>query len=315
MKLPKSLNNLFLLSILSLFFIAAVANSSFAGSKKGGYLGVFLEKVDDELREAIDYKGEGAYVEDVVEDSPADKAGMKAGDIIIEYEGNKIEDSEQLRKLIRKSSSGDKVKLVVVRDGKNKKLKAELAERKKFDKELFIVSPGAKKIKKIYKHGGNIIIDGMDNRGFLGVKLQSMSEQLAEYFGVKGGALVGDVVKDSPAEKAGIKAGDVLTEFDGRRVEDDDDLRYFIGKTVPGDEVVIAANRKGTEKKFTVKLGECPQGCKIIRCGDFHDGDIDIDFDIEDIEEHLKDLPLDIEHFEEDGEHRIKIKVQTSDEG
>lgn len=302
-----------LITVVTVFIIAAVTNTGISGPKGGGFLGVYLADVDDDLREAIDYKGDGAYVEDVTDDSPAEKAGLEAGDIIIDFNGKTVKNSEQLRDLVQKTAPGEKVKIAVIRDGKKKTLKAELGERKKGDKKIIIMSKDGKKDHIVW-HDGNMIITGDSDRGFLGVKLQGMSDQLAEYFGVKGGALIGEVVKDSPAEKAGLKAGDIIVEFAGRRVDDDDDLRYFIGKTKPEEETEIVVNRKGKEQKFQVKLEKCSNECKAFNYHGFKDGDFDFDFDfdLENLEEHLKDLPLEIEHFDtDDGKKEIRVKVKT----
>lgn len=314
MKLSKLNVNYLLLTVVSIFIIAAVTNPGVAGPKGGGFLGVYLANIDDELKEAIDYKGAGAYVEDVADDSPADKAGLEAGDIIIDFNGKKVKNCDQLRKLIGKTAPGEKVKILVVRDGKKETLKAELGERKEADKKMIIVSPGGKKMKNMYWHDSKKIMSCDVKRGFLGVKLQDMSDQLEDYFGVKGGALIVEVVKDSPAEKAGLKAGDIIVEFDGRRVDDDDDLRYFICKTEPEKEAEIIVNRKGKEQKFQVKLGECSNQCKTIKMHGFHGGDFDIDIDLENLEKHLQDLPVEIEQFElEDGGKEIRVTVKTEE--
>ena len=311
MKLKKFKVSYLLAAVISIFMIAALTNNGAAGPKGGGFLGVYLEDFDDDLREAIDYKGEGAYVEDVVDDSPAEKAGIEAGDIIIEFNGKEVEDAGRLRKMIGKSEPGTKVKFTVVRDGKKKTLKAELGERKEMEKRMFIVSPGGKKKHIVWKDA-DMIFSGGSDRGFLGVKLQEMPDQLAEYFGVEDGALIGEVVKDTPAEKAGLKAGDVIVKFDSRRVDDKDDLHYFMGKTEPEDEVEIIVNRKGKEQKFKVKLGECPNKCNLINMQGLHDGDIDFDFDLdhlEDLDEHLKDIQ--IEFDTDDGKKETWIKLKT----
>jgi len=314
MKLSKLNINYLLLTVVSIFIIAAVTNPGVAGPKGGGFLGVYLADIDDELKEAIDYMGDGAYVENVADDSPAEKAGLEAGDVIIEFDGQKVKDSDQLRQIIGEAAPGGKVKIMVIRDGKKKTLKAELGERKEVDKKMIIMSSGGKKMKHMFRQDCDMIMSCDVNRGFLGVKLQDMSGQLEEYFGVKGGALIGEVVKDSPAEKAGLKAGDIIVEFSGRRVDDDKDLKYFIGKTEPEEEVEVVVNRKGKEQKFQVKLGKCTSECKKIKMHGFHDGDFDIDIDLENLEKHFKDLPVEIEQFElEDGGKEIRVKVKTEE--
>lgn len=98
--------------------------------------------------------------------------------------------------------------------------------------------------------------DSDEDRGFLGVHIQDLSGQLAEYFGVKEGVLVTEVIKDTPADKIGMKAGDVIIEFRNREVENCDDLRYLVRKTKLDQEVEIKVMRDRQVMTFTTKLEE-----------------------------------------------------------
>ncbi|MDI6809844.1 MAG: PDZ domain-containing protein [Candidatus Eisenbacteria bacterium] len=99
-----------------------------------------------------------------------------------------------------------------------------------------------------------------EDGGYLGVILDELTPQLHEYFDVPDslGVLIKGVQKDSPAEKAGIKAGDVILSIDGKKVSDVARAQRLIRKQDPGDEVVVAVSRKGVKKEFKVKLGEAP---------------------------------------------------------
>jgi serine protease Do len=98
-------------------------------------------------------------------------------------------------------------------------------------------------------------------RGWLGVQVQGMDEDLAKSFGLKDehGALVSDVVSGSPAAKAGLKAGDVIVSADGRSVADGDALTHTVSSKAPGATMEIAAIRDGAEKNFTVHLDAFPE--------------------------------------------------------
>ncbi len=97
-------------------------------------------------------------------------------------------------------------------------------------------------------------------RGWLGVTIQNLTPELAKSFGVKEekGALVTDVMQDSPAGKAGMKRGDLIVEFDGKPVEDTTGLRNMVADTVPGKAVLIKVIRQGKEETLTVTTGELP---------------------------------------------------------
>ncbi len=105
-----------------------------------------------------------------------------------------------------------------------------------------------------------IISDGKVTRGYLGVMIQPVTPELAKEFKLSqnSGALVGDVTKDSPAEKAGLKEGDVITEFNGKKVTDSRHLRLMVSQTAPEAKAQVKAIRDGKEQSFTVKLDELP---------------------------------------------------------
>ncbi len=102
-----------------------------------------------------------------------------------------------------------------------------------------------------------LVADGKVSRGLLGVMIQSVDEDLAQAFGLKEakGAVVSEVTKDSPAEKAGVLAGDIVVGFNGRDVEDHDDLRLKVAGTAPGTKAKLKVLRDGKEKEFEVTLG------------------------------------------------------------
>ncbi len=105
-----------------------------------------------------------------------------------------------------------------------------------------------------------LVSAGRVARGFLGVGLQSLTPELAERFDLKdqSGALVTAVQQGTPAEKAGFEAGDVITEFNGRKVEDSRQLRLMVSQTAPKTDVQFQVLRDGKEKKFEVTLAELP---------------------------------------------------------
>jgi serine protease Do len=101
---------------------------------------------------------------------------------------------------------------------------------------------------------------GKVTRGWLGVSIQNLTTDLANSFGAKDnkGVLVSDVVPDSPAGKAGLKPGDILLEFEGKKTEVPSDLQRAVGLATPGQDVKVKVWRDGGERTMEVKIGEAP---------------------------------------------------------
>ena len=113
----------------------------------------------------------------------------------------------------------------------------------------------------------SLISDGKVTRGYLGVMIQDLNPTLAKKFGVEGksGALVGDVSAKSPAEKAGLESGDVITEFGGKAVTDSRHLKLQVARVRPGENVDVKLLRDGKEKALTVNVGELPGSEKVAK--------------------------------------------------
>jgi serine protease Do len=107
---------------------------------------------------------------------------------------------------------------------------------------------------------GRLISDGKVTRGYLGVKIQSLTPELATKLKLSGqtGAVVSEVTRNSPAEKAGLKKNDVLIEFDGKSVTDSRHLRLIVAEKPPGSSVSVKVFRDGKEQTLTVELGTLP---------------------------------------------------------
>ena len=108
----------------------------------------------------------------------------------------------------------------------------------------------------------SIVREGKVTRGYLGIQLApEISQSMAKAFGLKerGGALVDDVMPNSPAAKAGFEPGDVITEFNGRKVPDSRQLRLWVSQTAPNTKVNLKIVREGKEQKITAALGELPK--------------------------------------------------------
>jgi membrane-associated protease RseP (regulator of RpoE activity) len=206
---------------------------------RGGHLGVSVKDVDPSVQGRS-----GAIVEEVREGSAAEKAGIRAGDVIAEFDGERVRGVRHLTRLVSETPEGRSVKAVVERDGKRVELTVtpESSAMAYGGRDLELVVPpmrferlpGVEKElrreleRSLPREGtwsfrgrpGEVFGFRMNERGRLGVSVQPLEGQLAEYFGTSNGVLVNSVEKDSPAAKAGLKAGDVVTAVNGRAVSD-----------------------------------------------------------------------------------------------
>ncbi|MGD9548556.1 MAG: PDZ domain-containing protein [Candidatus Krumholzibacteriia bacterium] len=226
-----------------------------------GYLGVSLQDLTPSMAKALQLGDrQGVLVNDVMEDSPAEKAGLQDGDVILEFAGRAIEDNGDLTKAVRKTEPGEKVEVVVLRDGEEKTFEVTVGEHegmtwfmedgKKFDLE------GLKNLENFHVFSG-----GAEDRGFLGIHMEDLSPQLGDYFGVQDGegVLLTEVVAEGPAEKAGLKAGDVIMKVGDERIASTADLHEAMADTEPDQEIELTVKREGKDKSFKVTLGEAPE--------------------------------------------------------
>ena len=227
------------------------------------FMGINMEDLTKEIIERFDYpKKTGVLVTDIVGDSAAEKYGLKKDDIIYSFAGEKVSSSEQLADLVREKKPGDEVEIVFYRDGKKKEMKVELGERT-YDVVSMDWSKYGDAIKQYAKAaalaGKNAYIFGRDwhmSRGRLGLVLKDLDEDLAPYFDVKPGegVLVMDVMEDSPAEKAGVKSGDVVVTISGKDVSGVDGFLDEVYQCTGEDEVELGIVRKGDKMKVALDV-------------------------------------------------------------
>jgi serine protease Do len=188
----------------------------------------------------------------VVEDSPAFEAGIKREDVILVFNGKKVDDSEELIRQVREVSPGDKAELLIVWDGKEKSISVILGKAPKDKLNVLEYFPEHKKF-KTYSYSFPPF-SGVR----IGVKVQDLSEQLGEYFGAEDGqgALITEVDEEGSAYKAGLRAGDVIVKVNDKAIEDVDDLEDAISEKEKGDMVEIKVIRDHKPKNFTVEVEE-----------------------------------------------------------
>jgi serine protease Do len=260
----------------------------FTLNARGGQIGVIVDDLTADQRKTLgDVRG--ARIEDVDQDSPASKAGLREGDIVVEVDGERIRSARHFSRLIEETPDGQSVKLGYVRDG-NRQTVDITPERRAFawgfDNDLIgrevargmrDLEPRLRELQPLWR---DFRFDGpafdfdfgnrwmmQSGRSRLGVQLESLSGQLAEYFGVKdGGVLIAGVTKDSPAEKAGLKAGDVITAVDGDSVRDYDDLVSELRDKSGDVSIGIVRDKKQSTVKATIEQPQ-PRARRPLRPG------------------------------------------------
>ena len=235
--------------ILTLFMAASMILSADALAAKKGWLGVTIKSVNEDVKEDWELSvDKGVLVTYVIDDSPADEAGIKKGDVILKYEGRSVRYTDELIEYVRKTPPGEKAKIEIDRNGKPKKFEVEIEKNRK---RVVIDRFGDG------DHGFTFYSDDNES-GFLGVDMYDLTDGLREYFDVEDdeGVLIVNVIEDSPAEKAGFKSGDIIVKVDKRVIEDSDDLRKAISKHEPDEKVKIEYIRNKKKSSKTVKLGE-----------------------------------------------------------
>jgi serine protease Do len=224
----------------------------------GGFLGIGGLDISPERAKALNLKEErGVEVSSLTENGPAAKAGIKEGDVVLEYNGQPVEGTAQFQRLVRETPPGRQVKITVWRAGAAQTLTATVGE----NRQATIITPG---------DGWNFSmpeIPTMPNieiprfqmsaqNPMLGIVGESLAQedQLAEFFGVQEGVLVRSVKKGSAAEKAGIKAGDVITKVDESKVGSSAEITHVLRslKSKKTFSVTVVRNRK--EMPLTVTM-------------------------------------------------------------
>ncbi|MEZ0230011.1 MAG: PDZ domain-containing protein [Planctomycetota bacterium] len=203
-----------------------LASASRALAADGGYLGIYLEDETSASR--------GAYVEDVAPDSPAEKAGIRRGDLITSWNGDKTTNSHALIDKLTKAGPGDQATIRLSRDEWEKEVKVTLGRREG-------ASHSSEKKPEAPKG------ETSGERGFLGAYLKANPEG--------NGAYVDGVVADSPAAKAGLKKGDIVIAADGQSIKEYTVFQDFLKNTKPGQKLALRVTREGWDREVQVTLG------------------------------------------------------------
>jgi serine protease Do len=257
-------------------------------SKKQGWLGVGIQDVTPKFAREHELKiKEGAYINEIVDDSPADSAGLKKGDVVVDFNGKKIETSEDLTDAVRDTKPGTKATVKINRSGENKTIAVNIGKNK-MRTPFAIAAPRAPRV-LLNMAGGDI--EGME--------LMDLNKQLAEYFEVPNGkaVLVKEVDKDENGAKAGIRAGDILTKIGDETIKDIGDIRDALADREEGDKVNVELYRKGKKTTVALEISENEYGDNMF----WRDGDMPGNFNFhfepqmdmmhKELQEKIRELP------------------------
>ena len=250
-------------------------NFTFSLFTDGGYLGVYGENINRENMSRYHMSSpRGVGITRVVPGSPAEKAGLRKDDVILRLDGENITSVRKLNRLVSEIAPDQSVKVTVSRGGAEQEVTATIAKRDNASmaQDYFQLQPfkwEGKEFKNFKfdfpmgeKFGFDFDKDGdftlmLSNSRRIGVSTMQLTKQLAEYFGVAEGkgVLVTSVTDDSPAAKAGVKAGDVITAIDGEAVDSPGDLARAINRKKEGD-VTLTVIRNKSQQTFRVTPAE-----------------------------------------------------------
>jgi serine protease Do len=236
-------------------------------SMRGSRIGVTVQDLDDsDIRD----RKSGVVVESVDSTGPADKAGLKAGDAIVEFDGERVRSVRQFQRLVEESASGRPVPVVLSRGGQhvNATVTPEAETGSDFGMRLLeaptIVRPAippvppAPRVAPVPPTPPAVDWFSSDSpfmvvagRSRLGLVTETLNSQLAGYFGVKDGALVKSVADGSAGAKAGIKAGDVITSINGSHVSDASEASRALSALEPAADFTVEVTRE--HKSITLK--------------------------------------------------------------
>ena len=260
--------------VLFVALLALVVSSPVLAAS--GYLGLGLQALDADLRAGLDLPVEGVLVNSVAPESPAARAGLVKGDVLLTFDGKPSPDPTELRRLVRATAPGRKVAVELWRNGARRTIEVTVGEAPA-DAER---APESDVRRRIVVNGRELTeddamrwLEGDDdgpftrtprmfmmrepagaNRGRLGVRIEPLRDDLAEALGATGvkGVLVLEVMPDSPAARAGMRAGDIVTRVADRAVPSPDSLVAALADR--DGKVTLTVRRKGMTRELSAEL-------------------------------------------------------------
>lgn len=230
------------IAALLLVLIGPVTNA--IGGEGRGYIGVTVVGINNGW-EAAEHNG--VRIGTVHDGSGAEAAGLEEGDQVLSLNGVAIEAVNDMDSVLDATQPGELVQVRVLREGTEQSFDVVLGEKPASARSFFL--------QQHLSEAGKWVIE-MDRVPRMGVKLQALNSQLADYFGVPSGVLVTEVFEDSAAWKAGLAAGDVLLDIDGQEVTHEKDVQEVLTRHEVDDVVDVTVQRQGRTERFSLTLQE-----------------------------------------------------------
>lgn len=218
------------------------------GRTRRGWLGVRIQSVTDEIADSLSLdSAKGALVASVMDDSPAAEAGIKAGDVILQFNGQTVDQMRNLPRLVAETEIGSTAELLYWRNGKTKKSTVKIGELEKAEEDGLIDPQDTQNT------GSGLEVDE------IGLTLKALSDFNRKEYGISdgvSGVLVTDVSRTSEAAKKGLMAGDVIVEIDQQIVKSPDDAADIVGKAKKSgrSSILLLLNRDGDVRFVALKL-------------------------------------------------------------
>ena len=310
-------------------------------------LGVIIADLSEKTAEMLDIDtAEGAYVRYVYGGSAAHDAGLRSGDVIVAVDNTPINNREDLIEAVKSRKPGDRIEVSFIRKGERQTLTVTLGERERRRDAWSMVyaAPHITRLEgptmRAYMKAPKLAVMLGGNR-YIGINYDELNAQLGEYFGVADGRgiLVTEVTEDSPAEKAGLKAGDVIVSAGGKDIEDGRDLRRAINEHEGEEPLELVVLRRGERMTIQVtpeeregyfyKYGEAMAGLEKLKDMDIYIGEMehhleDIEIHAPDIDIHVPDFDIYIPeiidepflfNFDDFGEHGFRFRLRIDKDG
>jgi serine protease Do len=244
---------------------------AFAFSFDGnGYLGIAPENISKENMSQYGLSTpRGVGISNVSENSPAAKAGLKKGDVILQFDNEPVTSTRKLLRLVGEAAPEQSVRLTISRNGSEQHVNVTLGEREDVSRALRAIAPpadlngyfrvnppnapNAPNAPRVWGNTPEAFAFGFGNNRRIGVTTTQLTKQLADFFGVSGGhgVLISSITDNGPASHAGLRAGDVITEVNGEKVEDAGDFVRALNRKEEG-EVTLTIIRDKSQRTIKV---------------------------------------------------------------
>jgi serine protease Do len=201
-----------------------------------GWVGVTIQVVTPKLKEKFGLESEqGALVAEIAKDSPADKGGLKRGDVIISFAGKKVKEMNALPPLVADTPVGKEVEVIVIRKGREKRLTVTVGE---LEEETRMATTTTPEIEDSF-----------------GLSVQELTPELAESLSLKGekGVVVTNVKRGSPAHEAGLQRGNLIQEIESQRVESMDDYNRMMRESSSNKQILMVIKHRGHTRYVILK--------------------------------------------------------------